>query len=373
MMMERWLTAAAGRMIHVELTTDPHWPAARRGPTIPGMKTIRVDASHPDTKVISRAAAIIRAGGLVAFPTETVYGLGANALDETAVQRVFEAKGRPASNPLIAHVSDADGAARLVRTWPETAARLAAAFWPGPLTLVLEKAEIVPHAVTAGLSQVAVRVPAHPVALALLRAADLPIVAPSANPSAAVSPTTAAHVERYLRDKLDLILDAGPSRMGIESTVVDLSRRPPLLLRPGALPADRIEAITGQLAGPIRGVDAQRHASPGLLERHYAPRARLVVFEREQRDDAAAVARHMVEEGDTVGALLFQPLDAPLHHVARMPDEPRAYARRLYAELHRLDDLGCHLILAEQVPPGRAWEGVRDRLTRAAAPVQPTD
>jgi L-threonylcarbamoyladenylate synthase len=332
------------------------------------MERIPLDARRPDVEAIARAAAIIRAGGLVAFPTETVYGLGANALDRHAVLRVFQAKRRPAYNPLIAHVADADGAARLVRSWPDMAARLAAAFWPGPLTLVLSRAGVVPDVVTGGLGQVAVRVPAHPVALALLRAADLPIVAPSANPSTAISPTSADHVEKSLGDRLDLILDAGPTRLGIESTVVDLSRHPPVLLRPGALPADLIEAITGRLEGPPDGHQQQRPASPGMMDRHYAPRARLVVFQRDQRDHAAATARHAAALGSVVGGLLLDPLDAPIHHVARMPTEAAAYARRLYAELHHLDDLGCDVILAEQVPEGRDWEGVRDRLTRAAAP-----
>jgi L-threonylcarbamoyladenylate synthase len=337
------------------------------------MNTIQVDPRDPDPDVIKRAASIIRAGGLVAFPTETVYGLGANALDETAVRKVFEAKGRPAYNPLIAHVADADGARALVSRWTDAAARLSAAFWPGPLTLVLPKADIVPDVVTGGLARVAVRVPAHPVALALLRAARLPVVAPSANPSMAVSPTTARHVERGLGDRVDLILDGGATRLGIESTVIDLGTEPPLLLRPGALPASRIEELTGPLGTPLRGTTAPRHASPGMLDRHYAPRATLVLFRPETRAEAAAMARKAIEGGRSVGALILQPLDAPVTHTVEMPVEARAYARRLYAELHRLDDLGCDLILAEHVPGDPGWEGVRDRLSRAAAPDSPLE
>jgi L-threonylcarbamoyladenylate synthase len=335
------------------------------------MERIQVDARHPEPEAIARAAAILRAGGLVAFPTETVYGLGANALDVEAVLSVFRAKGRPATNPLIAHVADARGAARLVRAWPDVAGRLASAFWPGPLTLVLPRAHLVPDVVTAGLAQIAVRVPAHPVALALLRAAGLPVVAPSANPSSAVSPTSADHVQKGLAGRVDLILDAGPAQLGIESTVVDLSRHPPLLLRPGALPSDRIEAITGPLHPPPQSDRRERHASPGMLERHYAPRARLVLFDRDRTAHAIATARQAADGGHTVGALLLTPLDGLLHHVVRMPDDPHAYARRLYAELHRLDDLGCDIILAERVPEETEWEAVRDRITRAAAPVTP--
>ncbi len=332
---------------------------------------IPVDISNPAREAVAQAAEVIRTGGLVAFPTETVYGLGANALDVAAVQRVFTAKGRPPHNPLIAHVADQHGAADLVTVWPESAARLAEAFWPGPLTLVLPRSAIVPDLVTAGLPEVAVRVPAHPVALALLRAAELPIVAPSANPAAAISPTTADHVERNLGRAVDLILDAGPTRLGIESTVIDLSRDPPLLLRPGALPTKSIEAITGPLGRPGRGTTKERHASPGMRARHYAPRATLVVFRPDERAAANAIARRAATNGQTVGALLLEPLnglEASPDHQVIMPHDPQAYAHRLYAELHRLDDLGCDLILAQQVPDRPGWEAVRDRLTRASAP-----
>jgi L-threonylcarbamoyladenylate synthase len=332
------------------------------------MTTLSVDPHHPEAEPIERAAAILRAGGLVAFPTETVYGLGAHALDQAAVLRVFEAKGRPSYNPLIVHVTDAAGARRLVRAWPRTADQLAAAFWPGPLTLVLPRADNVPDVVTAGLPQVAVRVPAHPVALALLRAARLPVVAPSANPSSAISPTTAAHVDKHMGRRVGLILDAGPTRLGIESTVVDLSGASPRLLRPGALSAGRIEAVIGSLEGPPDAAVGTRHPSPGMLDRHYAPRATLHVFSREDREGAAEQARAAVARGHVVGALLINPLDAPIHHEATMPGDAGQYAQVLYAQLHRLDDLGCDLILAEQAPEGTEWEGVRDRLARAATP-----
>src|SRR5919202_2722131 len=214
------------------------------------MPTLPVDPEHPEPEPIARAAAVLKQGGLVAFPTETVYGLGANALDAAAVARIFAAKGRPAYNPLITHVADVAGARRLARHWPESAERLAAAFWPGPLTVVVPKRPEVPDAVTAGLDSVAVRVPAHPVALALLREAALPVAAPSANRSTQLSPTTARHVEQALGDRVDLILDGGPTRVGIESTVVDLTGDVPVLLRPGLLAARDLEPVVGALGAP---------------------------------------------------------------------------------------------------------------------------
>lgn len=330
------------------------------------MPTVRVDPDRPDPDAIDRAAAILRGGGLVAFPTETVYGLGANALDEQAVRSVFEAKGRPAFNPLIVHVADAAGARRLVRGWTATAARLADRFWPGPLTLVLPRRDIVPAIVTGGLPHVAIRVPAHPVALALIRAARVAVVAPSANLSTSVSPTRAQHVERAMDDRVGLILDGGPTRYGIESTVISLAHDPPLLLRPGALAAAEIEPfVGGHLATPSR-TDQRRHASPGMLERHYAPRARLVLFGTGERDAASHTVRAAERDGLISGALVRNPMDAPLHHPVIMPGDASGYAARLYDELHRLDHLGCDLILVEMVPDEPAWDGVRDRLLRAS-------
>jgi len=332
------------------------------------MDRLRVNPADPEPHLIDRAAAAIRDGGLVAFPTETVYGLGADGLDERAVRRVFAAKGRPDFNPLILHVVDLEGARAAVSAWPELATDLAVAFWPGPLTLVLPRAAHVPAVVTGGLPNVAVRVPAHPVSLALLRAAGRPVVAPSANPSSAVSATTADHVQQALGDRVDVILDAGETRLGIESTVIDLSTDRPLLLRPGSLDARRIEVFTGPLARVSDGDRTRRHASPGLLERHYAPRARVQLFDPEDRGRAAQEVRGRIADqgGDRIGGLLLGPFDAPLHYPVRMPLDAVTYGRKLYAELHRLDALGCAIILVEKVPPGSAWEGVRDRLDRAA-------
>lgn len=332
------------------------------------MERVEVDREAPQPDRVERAAAVIRRGGLVAFPTETVYGLGANALDPAAVARIFEAKGRPRYNPLIVHVDGVAAARRLALSWPPLADVLAEAFWPGPLTMVLPRRPEVPEIVSAGLPTVALRVPAHPVALALLRAAALPIVAPSANPSTALSPTRAEHVVRALGDRIDLVLDAGPTGVGIESTVLDLSGERPVLLRPGALSAADLEPLTGALERPVEGDEAAPRPSPGMLERHYAPRASLSLFGPEGRTAAVARARSAAGEGAVVGALVFEPLGVAGDREVLMPRDPAGYARKLYAALHGLDDRGCDLVLVERVPDGTAWEGVRDRLQRAAQP-----
>ena len=331
------------------------------------MPVRRIDPIAPDPAIIADAARVLRAGGLVAFPTETVYGLGADALDPAAVQRIFAAKGRPSFNPLIAHVPDADHARALVQEWPARAARLAEACWPGPLTMVLPKRAHVPDVLTAGLPAVAVRVPAHPVALALLRAVGVPIAAPSANRFTELSPTEAHHVARALGDRVDLILDGGPTSVGIESTVVDLTGARPVLLRPGTIGSDVLAEILGEPLAPAAEpthADAPRLA-PGMVERHYAPRASVWLFDPgEQRAMAARLAR----TDGRAGALLLTPWDAdpaPALPVP-MPTEPAAYAQRLYAALHALDDAGCTIALVERPPDTAAWHGVRDRLERSS-------
>lgn len=331
------------------------------------MTILRVDPVSPEPEPIERAAAVIRRGGLVAFPTETVYGLGANAEDPDAVQKIFTAKGRPATNPLIVHVADLEEARELADPWPETAERLAAAFWPGPLTLVVPRWHGVIDPVTAGLPSVALRMASHPVALALVRAAGVPIAAPSANRSSMVSPTTAMHVHKSLGDAVDLILDGGPTRVGIESTVVDLTGDVPRLLRPGVIARAALEGIVGPMeTGPaVVPADTPR-AAPGMMARHYAPRAELRLFGANQRAAASELARSSTGAGGRVGALLLTPLDVPIHHPLYMPAESGAYAQRLYAALHELDDLGCDLILVEEVPAGAPWDAVRDRLQHAA-------
>jgi L-threonylcarbamoyladenylate synthase len=328
------------------------------------VEVLSLSAAHPDAAIIARAASTIARGGLVAFPTETVYGLGANALDRAAVLRIFSVKNRPGQNPLIAHVAAAEDAAQLVSAWPATAAQLAERFWPGPLTLVLPKRATVPDEVTAGLPAVAVRVPAHPVALALLRAARLPIAAPSANRFTELSPTTAEHVVRSLGDGVDLVLDAGPTAVGIESTVLDLTGERPRLLRPGMVTVAELEAAIGPIALAPRPRDAEARLSPGLHDRHYAPRARLVLC------SPAEAAALIADAGPDrlVGALPIGGDQWPARHVIRMPADPVTYASRLYASLHSLDELGCQLILVEVPPDAGPWLGVHDRLARAAHP-----
>jgi L-threonylcarbamoyladenylate synthase len=330
---------------------------------------LALDPAAPDPDVLEEAAAVLRAGGLVAFPTETVYGLGANALDADAVQRIFAAKGRPSYNPVIAHVADIAGAQALVTEWPPLAQALAERFWPGPLTLALPKRSIVPSAVTAGRATVAVRIPAHPVARALLAAAGIPVAAPSANRFTELSPVTAAQVARSLGDRVDLILDGGRTDVGIESTVVDLTATPPVLLRPGTITRGELEAITGPLGAPaaVESEDAPR-AGPGMIARHYAPRARLRLVRSEHFDDAAREAGVRTEArvaAVTWSAHAFAAAMrvTPHHH---LPSDAAGYAAELYDALHAVDDAGCHEVLVELPPASAEWDGVRDRLTRAA-------
>jgi L-threonylcarbamoyladenylate synthase len=331
-------------------------------------EVLAIDPNAPDPAAIARAAAVLRAGGLVAFPTETVYGLGANALDAAAVDRIFAAKGRPAHNPLIVHVADEAAARAVAGEWPATASRLAARFWPGPLTLVVPKAAAVPAVVTAGGPTVAVRVSAHPVALALLRAAGVPVAAPSANRSAQLSPTRAEHVLRGLAGRIDLILDGGPTAGGIESTVLDVTTTPPRLLRPGLVEAAALEAVIGPLVRPgaARAAGDEALPSPGMLARHYAPRIPLECVEGSGRDRVQALAA----EGRRVGWLTLGPPDGDISSlitVISLPPEPAGYAAGLYAALHALDALGLDRIIASLPPDTAPWLAVRDRLRRASA------
>lgn len=326
------------------------------------MPTLAVRPDRPDPAAIRLAAATLRRGGLVAFPTETVYGLGASALDADAVARIFAAKGRPSYNPLIVHLADAEAARALAAEWSGAAERLAERFWPGPLTLVVPRRAGVPDAVTAGLPSVALRVPAHPVAHALLREAGIPVAAPSANRSTGVSPTTAAHVERSLGGRVELILDGGPTPVGIESTVVSLAGRVPTLLRPGTVSIEELRDAVGEVVLPSAGPAGEAaRPSPGMLDRHYAPRAEVRLF-------GAPGDAPPGEEGGRTAVLLIAAGSHPAGEAVRMPADAREYAARLYATLHRLDDEGFERILVELPPDTPEWAGVRDRLRRAAHP-----
>ncbi|MGP1346429.1 MAG: L-threonylcarbamoyladenylate synthase [Phycisphaerales bacterium] len=332
-----------------------------------------------DDAMISRAADTLRAGRVVAFPTETVYGLGASALDESAVSLVFALKGRPASNPLIVHVHDTHMARGVCRSWPESAARLAERFWPGPLTLVLPRAAIVPDLVTSGGDTVAIRIPDHPTALKLIARFGAPIVGPSANRSGMVSPTTAEHVRQaFGRDDRVMILDGGPCRRGIESTVVWLADASPRILRPGFVQAHAIsEALDQPLAelGPAAPdqPEGAAHASPGLLARHYAPNARAILI-NPGTDPAPHI--HPGIPAERVALLASPPLvdafqrslGSRLIHTETMPADASAYAHALYAALRRADDAAPDLILIER--PARTdgiWAAIHDRLKRATS------
>jgi L-threonylcarbamoyladenylate synthase len=327
---------------------------------------LTTDPRRPEPGAIARAAAILRGGGLVAFPTETVYGLGANALDAVAVARVFAAKGRPSTNPLIVHLADLNQVSRVTADWPDVAARLAERFWPGPLTLVLQKHPELPEIVTAGGPTVAVRVPAHPVAQALLKEAGVPVAAPSANRSTELSPTTAAHVLRGLAGRVDLILDGGPTSGGIESTVLDVTTAPPRLLRPGLVTVSDIEAIAGPIATsqePARSSTAVPLRSPGQMPRHYAPRAPLELADGNGRTRVEVLTASGLRVGWVTWPGVAEVLGAER---VELPSEPIAYAAGLYAALHDLDAGGVERIVVARPPEGEAWLAVRDRLRRAA-------
>lgn len=329
-----------------------------------------VDAEHPQADVIARAAEVLRRGGLVAFPTETVYGLGADALSEAAVRRIFTAKGRPANNPVIVHVNDVATAQTLTTVWPDAARRLAERWWPGPLTIVLPRAAQVPDVVTAGGPTVAIRMPAHPVARALIAAAGRPLAAPSANPSARVSSTTAEHVRRGLGGRIEMILDGGPTPGGLESTVVDLSGPTPRLLRPGLVSAAELREVLGD---GLIGVDV--HAteaddalpSPGLLKKHYSPTVPTYLT----ADDGASRVAELIANRQKVGWItLGEPhvvTPTPLVRLIVLPAEPTAYSARLYATLHELEAAGVAAIVVQRPPPTPVWAAVLDRLRRAAA------
>ena len=323
------------------------------GPRTNIARPTRTPTMPPTLVEIDAAAAILRAGGLVAFPTETVYGLGANALDPAAVARIFAAKGRPSTNPLIVHVADASRIPPLVDEWPPAARILAERFWPGPLTVVVRRSALVPDIVTGSGPTVALRIPGHPVALALLRAAGVPVAAPSANPSGGLSPTTAEHVRTGLTGKYDLLLDGGPCPGGLESTVVAVGPDGVRLLRPGLIGLAQLEEVVGPVeTDPPPATPGHPAPSPGLLTRHYAPRTALECVA------TPADADFLTHLYETAGL-----------KVARYacPPDPAEAAARLYADLHALDAAAPDRIIALLPPDTEAWHTVRDRLARASA------
>ena len=327
--------------------------------------TLRTDTADCFAEAVVQASSALRHGAIVALPTETVYGLAANALDAACVAKIFEAKDRPSENPIIVHVADESMARDCVAEWPAVAAALAKAFWPGPLTLVLPKAEGIPDNVTAGGGTVGVRWPRHPLMQEVICACRFPLAAPSANVSNQVSPTTADHVTAQLTGRIPLIIDGGAAEVGIESTVVEVAGDTVRVLRPGMISGEAIAAVCPVGAGEN---ETGILKSPGQLPRHYAPNARLLVltwtdvedlekriaYSRTPHDRVCVIAHNRIVAGTRFG------------RVSILPNEPKAYARALYSELHECDAEGAELIVVEAVPEAVEWQGIADRLARAS-------
>ena len=343
-----------------DILTAP-WPAG-----LPAAPSRTEEAIH-------RAVGLLRDGGLVAIPTETVYGLAADALDSDAVDRIFVAKGRPSTNPLIVHVADAAMARSLAGAWPTSAERITTSLWPGPITVIVPRGPRIPDNVTAGGPTVALRCPGHPLTRRLIVTLGRPLAAPSANRSRQLSPTTAGHVLEGLGNRVDLILDGGPCGLGLESTVVDCTAEPPQILRPGPIDRAELEAVLGgpvlEAAAGTSGAEPVVARSPGMLARHYAPKTPLEV---------AAVAAERVaalrQLGKRVAWLTAATDDPQVRSLAAsrdvlvvpMPAEPRAYAACLYATLHAVDRRSLDVIIIDAPPDSPPWRAVADRLRRAA-------
>ncbi|HXI88941.1 MAG TPA: L-threonylcarbamoyladenylate synthase [Blastocatellia bacterium] len=329
-------------------------------------QVLELDPERPQQEAIELAASIIRKGGLVAFPTETVYGLGADAMNENAVRKIFEAKGRPADNPCIVHVDSRDMLDRVAGRVGDRAESLIQKFWPGPLTLVLERKPEVAPSVSAGLSTVAVRMPGNGIALRLIRASRTPIAAPSANASGRPSPTTAAHVLDDLGGRIDLILDGGTTNIGIESTVLDVTAEPPMILRPGWITQEMLsEAI-----GPVErsGSDEELRRSPGTHHRHYSPRARVILIEQGSAELLERVCREHLKTGSVgFAGHSFVEIDNPNFCALRLGSSAKDYAHSMYAMLRQLDKNNPRVIIVEGISEAGEGAAVMDRLRRAAS------
>ena len=351
------------------------------------MKTriLTVDRERPDPAAIEEAAQALRDGKLVVFPTETVYGLGAHALDAAAAQKIFAAKERPATDPLIVHIAHIGQVNQIAVGMPAAARKLALSFWAGPLTLILKKKPGVPDLITAGLPNVAVRVPSHRVARALMEMSGIPIAAPSANRFSRPSPTTAAHVIEDLDGRVDLILDAGPTDIGLESTIVDFSVDPPMLRRPGGITLEQLRSLVPEMTTAQSGQtgEAEPQVAPGQLSRHYAPRAALTLFEGPADrvvERIAAEARTAVAQGSRVGILApeddlkaLAPLIAPSAAAGKIDVQPygsrgdvERAGRELFAAIRAIDATGVDVIFASSLGSDGLARAIRDRLTRAA-------
>jgi L-threonylcarbamoyladenylate synthase len=343
---------------------------------------IPVDGKNPEPDPIQRAAECLIRGGLVAFPTETVYGLGANAFDAAAVRRIFTAKSRPSEDPLIVHLASLEDVRSVAAEVPAAAEALGRRFWPGPLTLLLPRHPSLPPEVSAGLETVAVRVPSHPAARALLQAAGVPIAAPSANRFGHASPTLARHVLDDLGGRIDMILDAGPTDWGVESTILDPLSSPPVLLRPGGVSRNELESVLGPLR--IASSGERINASPGRQPRHYAPDARLILCPGGNPAEIAAsislTARRISAEHHRLGVLAATEVcvridskQIPVLRDLGSWNDPRGISRRLFAGLRELETAGVDLILAHRLPPKGIGAAINDRLTRAAVEIPGID
>jgi L-threonylcarbamoyladenylate synthase len=321
---------------------------------------------------VKRAAELLRAGEVVALPTETVYGLAANTLDEKAVAKIFEIKGRPENNPIIVHVASNEMAKRCVESWPELADKLSRSFWPGPLTLVLPRAETIPDIVTAAGATVGVRWPSHPFIQAVIRECNFPLAAPSANLSNRVSPTTIEHVRKQLGRKVSLIVDGGQSQVGIESTVLDLSVNPPQVLRPGMIHAESLTAVMGDCRHEISDFRDKTEGvprSPGLSKKHYSPKAKLLVLNWHNDADLKSQIENLKSQIQNCHVIAHAKIPAGENfaRVSVIPHDAEAFGRAIYAELHRCDEAGAELIVVEAPPDSLEWSGIADRLRRASA------
>ncbi len=345
-------------------------------------RILKIDPGLPNSEEIGQAAACLLEGKLVAFPTETVYGLGANALDPEAVERIFIAKGRPFQDPLIVHIASLEMLSQVAREIPDAAQHLAEHFWPAPLTLILPRHPGVPSKVSAGLDTVAVRMPAHPIALALIRQAGVPVAAPSANRFGHTSPTSAAHVLADLKGRIELVIDGGSPPVGVESTVLDMTQSPPVILRPGGVTQEELVKVVGTVAlhsgQPVRD-QGEAMPSPGMLSRHYAPRATLILFE--SRDAAIACrqmagrAKLLLETGSRVGVLAtdedlesFENLGVQVEQLGPAENLEQV-AHRLYSAIRSLDEAGVDFILARSYGTKGLGMAILDRLRRAASEI----
>ncbi|AEY64566.1 L-threonylcarbamoyladenylate synthase [Clostridium sp. BNL1100] len=344
------------------------------------MKTqvIKIDVENIDIIALEPAAEALKQGMTVAFPTETVYGLGANALDGVAVNKIFKAKGRPSDNPLIVHIADREKVSELTSFIPNKAVALMDKLWPGPLTLVMKKSSVIPREITAGLDTVAIRMPGHPVALQLIKLAGIPVAAPSANVSGKPSPTTAQHVLDDLEGKIEIIIDAGSSRVGLESTVLDVSVDPPVLLRPGGITPRQIEEIIGHIdidkTIMEKATADNVPKSPGMKYKHYSPKAHVIIVESSDMDKQAEVlcrlAEKYIKEDKKVGVCSTdQTFDRyPLYETISMGDRnhPETIASSLFSILREFDDRGVDIILAEAVDQNGVGLAIMNRMVKAA-------